>query len=180
MSGELSHTSHTTSIHPFTYTHTLQPKPNQNHKIQANVIAPIAGSRMTASIMPPDLVEALKPEYVAPVVAFLAHESVPDSGAVFELGAGWVSRLRWQRSQVRTYAKRVWVVDVVIGGWSMELMAHRSICLVFCIQNTQGSFFQLASFTPEAVAAQFDEISDFDGRPVRRSSSSGTLACVYL
>ena len=56
---------------------------------------------MTASIMPPDLVEALKPEYVAPVVAFLAHESVPDSGAVFELGAGWVSRLRWQRSQVR-------------------------------------------------------------------------------
>lgn len=57
---------------------------------------------MTASIMPPDLVEALKPEYVAPVVAFLAHESVPDSGAVFELGAGWVSRLRWQRSQVRS------------------------------------------------------------------------------
>ncbi len=55
---------------------------------------------MTASVMPPDLVEALKPEYVAPVVAFLAHESVPDSGAIFELGAGWVSRLRWQRSQV--------------------------------------------------------------------------------
>ena len=80
--------------------------------------------------MPPDLVEALKPEYVAPVVTFLAHEDCPDTGGVFELGAGWVSRLRWQRSQ--------------------------------------GGFFQLGkAFTPEAVAEKFDEISDFDTRPVR-------------
>lgn len=49
--------------------------------------------------MPPDLVEALKPEYVAPVVAYLCHESCPDSGSLFELGAGWVSKVRWQRSQ---------------------------------------------------------------------------------
>ena len=55
---------------------------------------------MTEGIMPPDLVAALKPEYVAPVVAYLAHESVADTGAIFELGAGWVSRVRWQRSQV--------------------------------------------------------------------------------
>lgn len=84
-----------------------------------NVIAPIAGSRMTASIMPPDLVEALKPEYVAPVVAFLAHESVPDSGAVFELGAGWVSRLRWQRSQVGLGC--MWMMVIVVE-------ASRRVC----------------------------------------------------
>jgi hypothetical protein len=42
--------------------------------------------------MPPDLLEALKPEYVAPMVALLAHEQCPDTGATFELGAGWVSR----------------------------------------------------------------------------------------
>jgi hypothetical protein len=34
-------------------------------------------------------------------------------------------------------------------------------------QRSQGSFFQLNAFTPEAVLDKFDEISDFDSRPVR-------------
>ncbi|TFJ83425.1 hypothetical protein NSK_005265 [Nannochloropsis salina CCMP1776] len=109
-------------------------KEGVRYDVKVNTIAPIAGSRMTASVMPPDLVEALKPEYVAPVVAFLAHASVPESGGIFELGAGWVSRLRWQRSR--------------------------------------GGFFQLASFSPEAVRDKFEEISDFDGHPTSYPTSN--------
>ncbi len=67
--------------------------------IYVNTIAPIAGSRLTATILPPDLVEALKPEYVAPLVAYLCHESCTETGRLFEVGAGWVSRLRWERSK---------------------------------------------------------------------------------
>jgi len=40
----------------------------------------------------------LKPEAVAPMVAYLCHEACPDNGAVYECGGGWIGRLRWQRS----------------------------------------------------------------------------------
>jgi len=53
---------------------------------------------MTETIMPPDLVAALKPDFVAPLVAYLCHESCQENGQIFEVGAGWVGKLRWQRT----------------------------------------------------------------------------------
>ena len=44
--------------------------------VHVNTIAPIAGSRMTETVLPPDLVAALKPEFVSPLVAWLCHECV--------------------------------------------------------------------------------------------------------
>jgi NAD(P)-dependent dehydrogenase (short-subunit alcohol dehydrogenase family) len=67
--------------------------------IVVNTIAPIAASRMTENVMPPDLLEVLKPESVAPVVGYLAHDTCTSTSGVYELGGGWVSRLRWQRSR---------------------------------------------------------------------------------
>lgn len=66
--------------------------------IVVNTIAPNAGTAMTATVMPAEMVEALKPDYVAPLVAFLCHESNTNSGGIFEVGSGWVSRVRWQRT----------------------------------------------------------------------------------
>ena len=66
--------------------------------IFVNTIAPMAGSRMTETVMPPELVKALKPEYVASLVAFLTHESCEENGQLYEVGAGWFSKLRWQRT----------------------------------------------------------------------------------
>jgi multifunctional beta-oxidation protein len=68
------------------------------YNIIANTIAPNAGTRMTATIMPPEMVEALKPDYVAPLVAFLGHETCPDTGKVFEVGSCWIAAVRRQRS----------------------------------------------------------------------------------
>lgn len=64
--------------------------------ILCNVIAPNAGTRMTATIMPPEMVEAFKPEYVAPLVGFLAHSSLEENGSIFEVGSGWIAKVRWQ------------------------------------------------------------------------------------
>jgi len=67
--------------------------------IHVNTIAPIAGTRMTATVMPENLVAALKTEYVAPLVLFLCHESTQVNGGCFEVGAGWISSVGWQRSK---------------------------------------------------------------------------------
>lgn len=66
--------------------------------VLVNAIAPTAGTQMTATIMPPDVLEKLKPEYICPLVALLASERSPATGRIFEVGTGWQAELRWQRS----------------------------------------------------------------------------------
>jgi NAD(P)-dependent dehydrogenase (short-subunit alcohol dehydrogenase family) len=73
-------------------------KEGKKFNIIANTIAPIAGSRMTETVMPADMVAALKADYVAPLVAYLSHESCKETGETFEVGAGWVAKVRFQRS----------------------------------------------------------------------------------
>ncbi|XP_049729554.1 peroxisomal multifunctional enzyme type 2 isoform X2 [Elephas maximus indicus] len=66
--------------------------------IHCNTIAPAAGSRMTETVLPEDILEGLKPDYVAPLVLWLCHESCDENGSLFEVGAGWIGKLRWQRT----------------------------------------------------------------------------------
>lgn len=67
--------------------------------ILANVIAPVAGSRLTETILPAEVTAALKPEFVTPLVIRLCAQSSEENGSLFEVGAGWVAKLRWERSR---------------------------------------------------------------------------------
>jgi len=73
-------------------------KEGAKRNVLVNAIAPVAGSRMTATVMPEELVNRLKPEYVSPLVAYLCHESATENGSVFEVGAGWCAKVRLQRT----------------------------------------------------------------------------------
>jgi len=78
--------------------------------------------------MPKDLLDVMKPEYVTPIVAYLCSEQSSETGGLFEVGAGFFAKLRWQR--------------------------------------TEGALFKLDdSFTPGAVAAKMEKISDFETNP---------------
>ena len=67
--------------------------------IRCNTVAPTAGSRLTATVLPKEVLEALKPDYVTPVVVLLGHEDCPVNGGLFEVGGGWVSQTRWQQTE---------------------------------------------------------------------------------
>jgi 3-hydroxyacyl-CoA dehydrogenase/3a,7a,12a-trihydroxy-5b-cholest-24-enoyl-CoA hydratase len=91
----------------------------QKKGIRVNTIAPIAGSRMTETVLPPDLVAALKPEYVSPVVAWLCHESCDENGSLFEVGGGFVGKLRWERAEGALFRlSRPMTPEAVKGKWS--------------------------------------------------------------
>ncbi|KAK2614334.1 hypothetical protein N8I77_001171 [Diaporthe amygdali] len=80
------------------FTETLA-KEGIKYNILCNVIAPIAASRMTETIMPPDILELMKPEWVVPLVAVLVHkDNTTETGGIFEVGGGHMAKLRWERS----------------------------------------------------------------------------------
>ena len=66
--------------------------------INVNCIVPVAGSRMTEGLLPPNILEILDPRHVANIVSYLCHESSSESGSCFEVGGGWYSKVRIQRS----------------------------------------------------------------------------------
>ncbi|KAF2278815.1 multifunctional beta-oxidation protein-like protein [Westerdykella ornata] len=80
------------------FTETLA-KEGLKYNILCNVIAPIAASRMTETVMPPEVLENLKPKWVVPLVAVLTHKSSTETGAIFEAGGGHIAKLRWERSK---------------------------------------------------------------------------------
>lgn len=73
------------------------------YNIHSNVIIPIAASRLTADILPEQLLSRLSPAYVAPVVAYLCHENCPETGGIFEAAGGWVSRYKLHRSKGKVF-----------------------------------------------------------------------------
>ncbi|GAA3198305.1 SDR family oxidoreductase [Actinocorallia longicatena] len=63
------------------------------NNIKVNAIAPIAATRMTEELFPADLLAKLGVEKVTPLVAYLAHEEVADSGQTFTVGGGHISKI---------------------------------------------------------------------------------------
>jgi multifunctional beta-oxidation protein len=59
---------------------------------------------MTESILEKEVVLALKPDHIAPMVAALSSEAAPksSSGGVYETGSGWLGKTRWERESVES------------------------------------------------------------------------------
>ncbi|CAK4196916.1 unnamed protein product [Aphanomyces euteiches] len=93
-------------------------KEGSRSNIKVNVVAPGAGSSMTATVLPENIVKNWKPEYVAPMIAFLCHESVPCTGAVFESGGGWTAQVKYTRAEGHFFDLEKEInIDAVANNW---------------------------------------------------------------
>ncbi|KRT82416.1 dehydrogenase [Oryctes borbonicus] len=91
------------------------------YNIHCNCITPTAASRLTEDIIPPDIFNELKPEFIAPVVAYLCHESCEENGSIIESGAGWAGKCHLIRSNgalLRSNMADAVTIEKVQENWS--------------------------------------------------------------
>ena len=87
------------------------------YNIHANAIAPIAATRMTEDILPPEILKNLTPDFVAPVVAYLCTEESSDTASVFVVGGGSVQRVALFQNKASRFQTPP-TVDEVAARWS--------------------------------------------------------------
>jgi 3-hydroxyacyl-CoA dehydrogenase/3a,7a,12a-trihydroxy-5b-cholest-24-enoyl-CoA hydratase len=73
---------------------------------------------MTETVMAKEMVDALKPDYVVPLVAYLAHESTEETGGLFEVGAGFITKHRFQRTKGHSFDFKDFTPEKVREHWN--------------------------------------------------------------
>lgn len=67
----------------------------QNYNIKLNAISPSARTRMTESLIPPEVAEWMRPDLVSPAVAYMCSEQCDFSGEVIGANAGHFRRVKY-------------------------------------------------------------------------------------
>ncbi len=62
------------------------------NNIKTNVIVPVAASRLTEDVLPPQFFEKMKPDFISPAVLYLCSEQCQDSGMIINATLGYFSR----------------------------------------------------------------------------------------
>src|SRR5699024_8057684 len=65
----------------------------QRAGVRVNAIAPLARSRMTEDVLPSEILERLAPEWVSPLVVWLASAECTESGHVYSVAGGRYARV---------------------------------------------------------------------------------------
>ncbi|KAJ3889553.1 peroxisomal hydratase-dehydrogenase-epimerase [Lentinula edodes] len=126
------------------------------YNIKSVAIAPMAASAMTETVMPPEMLANLKPEFVAPFVAAVCHPDGPDaSGRIFEVGAGFIAEVRWEQSKGAVFkTDATFTPSAVKAKWS-EITDF-----------SQPKYL----FEPKLIALSLKSIADIDMKKTREAA----------
>lgn len=62
------------------------------YNVKVNVIVPVAASRLTEDVLPPQFFEKMKPDFIAPAVLYMCSEQCQDTGMIINATLGYFSR----------------------------------------------------------------------------------------
>ena len=75
------------------------------YNIKTNVILPSAGTRLTDDVMPPEMFETFKVEYITPAVLYMCSEQCKDTGMYINAFGGYFSRSAVVTGPGKTYTE---------------------------------------------------------------------------
>lgn len=115
----------------------------QKDNIHCNALAPVAYTRMTADLMPPEAEQMLTPESVTPGVIYLASEQAP-TGAILCAGAGVFAAARIEESEGVYLGREGLSAEKVAEYWA-KITDFSNAEPYFMGGEQTGKFFKLAS-----------------------------------
>lgn len=109
--GQANYSTAKLGLHGLAQTLSLEGAPKG---VFVNTIAPLAASRLTETVLPEAVLKQLSPAHVAPLVGWLTHADCNETGGLFEVGAGVITRLRWESSEGARFRvdRRINIEDV--------------------------------------------------------------------
>jgi NAD(P)-dependent dehydrogenase (short-subunit alcohol dehydrogenase family)/acyl dehydratase/putative sterol carrier protein len=124
------------------------------YDIKVNTVAPVAASRLMADIIPPEILEKMKPEFVAPLVLFLASEKCPETGRIYNAGVGFYNRAAVMTSPgaVIGDGKKVPAVEEVGAAWE-KIVSIKGAREYGQLNDLMGDMLTAFSPKPQKTAA---------------------------
>ena len=101
----------------------------QKYNVLVNALAPVAGTRMTESLMTPEMLARLDPAFVSPMVAYLCSEQCQRTGDIWSAGAGYFARIEYREAPGLRIEGRAPTVEDVADN--IDKIADLSINKVF-------------------------------------------------
>ncbi|TIA93602.1 hypothetical protein E3P99_00010 [Wallemia hederae] len=158
------------------------------YNIRANTVVPMAKSAMTETVLPPDILENLLPEAVAPFVAFLcapdeagSPESAAVTGRVFEVGAGYCTELRWERAKGQIFKPDAsFTPSAVKAQWHNIVDYNQGREYPKRVEDSHGKIEEVTKIAPKLPSnKQSDPPVHFDKQTVIVTGSGAGLGRIY-
>jgi 3-hydroxyacyl-CoA dehydrogenase/3a,7a,12a-trihydroxy-5b-cholest-24-enoyl-CoA hydratase len=155
--GQTNYGSAKLSLVGFANTLSLE---GQRKNVLVNTIAPFAASRLTEGLLPPAVFDSLKPEYVSPIVAYLCSEESDTTGGVYEVGGGFYSSLRWERTQGKLFRPgRNVSPDDIRSTWK-QINDFTNVDHISSVMESLGPIIQNVEAGPSKGGNEFIDVDE--------------------
>jgi 3-hydroxyacyl-CoA dehydrogenase/3a,7a,12a-trihydroxy-5b-cholest-24-enoyl-CoA hydratase len=176
--GQTNYGSAKLSLVGFANTLSLE---GQRKNVLVNTIAPFAASRLTEGLLPPAVFDSLKPEYVTPLVAYLCSEDNDTTGGVFEVGGGFYSSLRWERTKGKLFRLgREVSPEAIQSSWT-QINDFSEAEHISSVMESLGPIIQNVEAGPSKGGNEFIDVDEALGSkyPDRTSSYDERDLAIY-
>lgn len=114
--------------------------------IKANMILPVAATRISQDIFPPEIAAKLKPEFIVALVVFLCSDENTSAGLILNCAGGWYSRsvISCTEGVLLGRGKSGISTDEIKNNWAkiLELRNEKQLSSVAETFNYMGPLFK--------------------------------------